>query len=315
MEENPFPDLKLSNYDFLDETDDRRVCPKCGKSRKYYCYTCYKPVIGTEHLTPVVKLPFAIDILRHPNECAGKSTASHAAVLAQDHVTVYDYPCIPNYDRDKVVLVFPGPKSFTLEELSAVGSSSSSSSTNTQTTSETQDRNCEEADTGNNVEDSANNSLRNSTNDSAKRKADSPSNSPTPCRKYSKLSTAPFEKVIFIDSTWNQTNRISKDHRLKGIRCVELKTRHTKFWRHQRDKPNTYLSTIEAIYYFLRDYHSIFLSEDYHGEYDNLLFFFCFMYQKIRRMYDGGHRLLAYKQQNNNNNNNNNKGKPEENQL
>lgn len=34
----------------------------------------------------------------------------------------------------------------------------------------------------------------------------------------------------------------------------------------------------------------------YNGEYDNLLFFFSFMYQKIRTMYDGGKNLKAYKQ-------------------
>lgn len=82
---------------------------------------------------------------------------------------------------------------------------------------------------------------------------------------------------------------------LLGIRCVELKTRTTKFWRHQHDKPETYLSTIEAIYYFLIDYHELFLCDDYNGQYDNLLFFFCFMYHKIRGLYNGGHHLLAYK--------------------
>ncbi|XP_029650146.1 tRNA-uridine aminocarboxypropyltransferase 1 [Octopus sinensis] len=291
MEENPFPDLKISNYDFLDESDDRRVCPKCGKSRKYFCYTCYKPVIGTEHLTPVVKLPIAIDILRHPSECAGKSTASHAAVLAPDNVSVYTYPCVPNYDKDKVVLVFPGPQSVTLEELKAAAAAGCIS--NPQTSSDSQHEIGDKPYTHVNNEDSTN-GLNDSTK-ATKRKSDS-AGSPTPCRKYTKLSKAPFERVIFIDCTWNQTNRISKDDRLKGIRCVEMKTRHTKFWRHQRDKPNTYLSTVEAIYYFLRDYHTYFISDEYHGEYDNLLFFFCFMYQKIRCMYDGGHHLLAYKQ-------------------
>ena len=56
MEEHPFPDLKISNFDFLDDTDARRVCPKCGKSRKYFCYTCYEPVIGTEQKIPVVQV-------------------------------------------------------------------------------------------------------------------------------------------------------------------------------------------------------------------------------------------------------------------
>ena len=83
-----------------------------------------------------------------------------------------------------------------------------------------------------------------------------------------------------------------------GLKCVELKTRTTKFWRHQKDKPDTYLATIEAIYYFLRDYHEYFIPRPYRGEYDNLLFFFCFMYQKIRKFHDGGKHLKAYKNKN-----------------
>jgi len=76
---------------------------------------------------------------------------------------------------------------------------------------------------------------------------------------------------------------------------VELKSEKTKFWRHQKDIPDTYLSTVEAIYYFLREFHEHFVKEPYEGSYDNLLFFFTFMYKKIRHMYDGGEHLKAYK--------------------
>lgn len=79
--------------------------------------------------------------------------------------------------------------------------------------------------------------------------------------------------------------------------CIQLKSRETKFWRHQKDNPATYLSTIEAVHYLVRDYHELFLEDtSYNGEYDNLLFFFSFMYQKIRTFYDGGKDLKAYKQ-------------------
>ncbi len=56
---------------------------------------------------------------------------------------------------------------------------------------------------------------------------------------------------------------------------VELKSRRTCFWRRQKGCPDTYLATIEAVYYFLKDLHSHYFSE-YTGEYDNLLFFFSF---------------------------------------
>ena len=65
------------------------------------------------------------------------------------------------------------------------------------------------------------------------------------------------------------------------LKTIELHSRNTLFWRHQDGKPDTYLSTIEAIYYLMRDFHDIFMSSDYNNEYDNLLFFFCHLYSKI----------------------------------
>ena len=43
-----------------------------------------------------------VDIIKHPNEVDGKSTAVQAATLAPGHVTIYTYPTIPEYDTDKV---------------------------------------------------------------------------------------------------------------------------------------------------------------------------------------------------------------------
>ena len=48
-------------------------------------------------------MPLKVDIIKHPNECDGKSTSAHAAVLAPDDVRVFTYPCIPDYpDPSKV---------------------------------------------------------------------------------------------------------------------------------------------------------------------------------------------------------------------
>lgn len=38
-----------------------------------------------------------MDILKHPREIAGKSTAVHAPILAPEHATVYTHPNIPDY--------------------------------------------------------------------------------------------------------------------------------------------------------------------------------------------------------------------------
>lgn len=64
---------------------------------------------------------------------------------------------------------------------------------------------------------------------------------------------------------------------------VELKMRKTCFWRHQKGKPDSYLATIEAIYYFLRDYHKYCLGQEYDGEYDNLLFFYSFLHSIVNK--------------------------------
>lgn len=42
-----------------------------------------------------------IDIIKHPNETDGKSTAVHAKLLAPDDVTIYKYPCIPEYEKKR----------------------------------------------------------------------------------------------------------------------------------------------------------------------------------------------------------------------
>ncbi len=61
-----------------------------------------------------------------------------------------------------------------------------------------------------------------------------------------------------------------------------LNTKKTHFWRTQGDKPDTYLATIEAIYYFILEYHQEVLGSDPQGQYDNLLYFFTFMYKLVQ---------------------------------
>lgn len=64
---------------------------------------------------------------------------------------------------------------------------------------------------------------------------------------------------------------------------VELKMRKTCFWRRQKGKPDTYLATIEAIYYFLKDFHEKCLAQEYKGEYDNLLFFYSYLHTVVNK--------------------------------
>ncbi|XP_053784803.1 tRNA-uridine aminocarboxypropyltransferase 1 isoform X2 [Desmodus rotundus] len=254
--EDPLQNLCLASQEVLQKAQQsgRSKCLKCGGSRMFYCYTCYVPVenVPMEQM-PLVKLPLKIDIIKHPNETDGKSTAIHAKLLAPDYVTIYTYPCIPEYEEKdhEVALVFPGPKSVSVKDISF------------------------------HLQKRVQNNVRGKNDDpdkpSVKRKKTEEQD-----LNDGEYKETTLKKIIFIDSTWNQTNKILSDERLQGLLQVELKTRKTCFWRHQKGKPDTFLSTIEAIYYFLVDYHTDVLKEKYKGQYDNLLFFYSFMYQLIK---------------------------------
>ncbi|KAJ9578164.1 hypothetical protein L9F63_024976, partial [Diploptera punctata] len=115
-DENPFNDLKISDWKILDDISERQLCQVCNKSRKYFCYNCYVPVPDLQDRVPKVKLPVKIDIIKHSREIDGKSTAAHAAVLAPEDVNIYTYPCIPDYGpSERVVLIFPGKNAVSVE--------------------------------------------------------------------------------------------------------------------------------------------------------------------------------------------------------
>ncbi|KAM8894751.1 tRNA-uridine aminocarboxypropyltransferase 1 [Spinachia spinachia] len=266
LAKQPLQGLKLASHAVLEKAQERGrlKCSKCGGSRMFFCYTCCS-LLGV-HLQeiPVIKLPVKIDIIKHPNETDGKSTAVHAKILAPGDVTIHTYPCVPDYERGKVVLVFPGPGSVSVQEMMQC------------------------------LREMADSRPRGSSYEpAAKRRKSEEVQGPTHSAENSESSpdeatglesrTYPLQRVVFIDSTWNQTNKISTDERLQDLLRVELKTRKTCFWRSQKGKPDTYLATIEAIYYFLKDFREHCLAQEYDGEYDNLLFFYSFLHSIINK--------------------------------
>lgn len=80
-----------------------------------------------------------------------------------------------------------------------------------------------------------------------------------------------------------------------AIPCIKLQLRLSQFWRHHKGSPRWFLSTIEAIHQLLVEYTDINGSENASLEnYDNLLFFFRFMYEKIHILYEHD-ELKAYR--------------------
>ncbi|XP_042267698.1 tRNA-uridine aminocarboxypropyltransferase 1 [Thunnus maccoyii] len=267
LAKQPLQGLKLASHAVLEKAQQRGrlKCAKCGGSRMFFCYTCCSLVGVSLQEIPLIKLPIKIDIIKHPNETDGKSTAIHAKILAPSDVTIYTYPCIPEFEKDKVVLVFPGPQAVTVQDMiQCLHDRTDSRSHDSSDEPFLKRLKSEEAqDATHAAEDSASGTPDEATGSES--------------RVY------PLQRVVFIDSTWNQTTKISTDERLQDLLQVELKMRKTCFWRRQKGKPDTYLATIEAIYYFLKDFHEKCLAQEYTGEYDNLLFFYSYLHTVVNK--------------------------------
>ncbi|XP_018539081.1 tRNA-uridine aminocarboxypropyltransferase 1 [Lates calcarifer] len=266
LAKQPLQGLKLASHAVLEKAQQRGrlKCSKCGGSRMFFCYTCCSLVGVSLQEIPLIKLPVKIDIIKHPNETDGKSTAIHAKILAPSDVTIYTYPCIPEYDKDKVVLVFPGPGAVSVQDMMQCLHDRTDSRSRDFDKPCIKRLKCEE--------------VQGSTHTAENPELGTPDEA-----KGLESRAFPLQRVVFIDSTWNQTNKISTDERLQDLLQVELKMRKTCFWRHQKGKPDTYLATIEAIYYFLKDFHEHCLAQEYNGEYDNLLFFYSYLHSVVNK--------------------------------
>ncbi|XP_022110278.1 DTW domain-containing protein 1-like [Acanthaster planci] len=316
--DNPFEGLKIDSHDPLRKATKRTPCPECSASRKYFCYKCYIPMPEIAGKFQTVKLPLKVDIIKHKQEVDGKSTAPHAKILAPDLVTIYTYPTIPPYEnKEKLLLVFPYKDAIALEQLMKHRTSANENSDAMKEQPQIHSNgiqegniiHCSQLEPSVTKPSSCSSVIRLDMDPqgSAYLQSSDQENAPHNChqkcqRTFSETlgegATGPdeahhgakveseeglFERVIFIDSTWAQSHAISIDERLAGIKRVILKDRETAFWRKQHRKPRTYLATIEAIYYFMVDYHTIILRKLYRGQYDNLLFFYSFMYHLVKK--------------------------------
>jgi hypothetical protein len=110
-------------------------------------------------------------------------------------------------------------------------------------------------------------------------------------KPLAQVDISKFRRAVFIDSTWQQSTKVRKHKALRGLPCVVIRDYESVFWRYQSDQPKTSLATIEAIYFFCREYqqqqHLRSAQEfpDYDGEFDNLLYYFMGQYQLIQKSY------------------------------
>ncbi|CCW62037.1 unnamed protein product [Phytomonas sp. EM1] len=117
-----------------------------------------------------------------------------------------------------------------------------------------------------------------------------------------------YKNVVFVESTWQKSKSIAHDSRLKHFKRVRIKAQTSLFWRFQNNDP-TYLATVEAIYYTLREYviqmnkNKTTKSGDsevhddetlYAGEVDDILFYYINQYIGVQRRYSDGSSPLKY---------------------
>ncbi|KAJ1981368.1 hypothetical protein H4R35_000759 [Dimargaris xerosporica] len=120
--------------------------------------------------------------------------------------------------------------------------------------------------------------------------------SPDACR-LADMDPATFDTVVVIDGTWSQARAMVKySPALHQMRKVTIQPRQTRFWRYQQCD-ESYLATIEAIYFFYREYSETYagrrpndspkcsLASVYDGRYDDLLFYYKYFYDHIQRLY------------------------------
>lgn len=255
-----------------------------------------------------MQLPFKIDIVKHRQEVDGKSTSSHAKMLAGSQVNIYEYPNIPDYENEEdCVLLFVSPNAVDIQSLF---------------------KGCRKLELKENhglekgyrIGTLLTKSLKEIVDEERQQEAVLNSNK---LDEVYTLENLPFKKAVFIDSTWKQCRGIYQDKRIQALSTVIIQNRITKFWRKQKGAPNWFLSTIEAIHQFLLEFHVnawgmsknyydnclqdlqllntdwipenkiIECDEDteqnelntpYNGQYDNLLFFFSFIYSLIHSL-------------------------------
>ncbi|KAI9090526.1 DTW domain-containing protein [Phlyctochytrium arcticum] len=102
----------------------------------------------------------------------------------------------------------------------------------------------------------------------------------------SAVDISAFDRVIVLDGTWRQGKAMAKAIGGMKFQHVKIQSRSTLFWRYQPFGPQ-FLSTIEAVYWFFREYHEAFTTVPYDGRYDNLLFYFREQWEHIQQVYQG----------------------------
>ena len=96
---------------------------------------------------------------------------------------------------------------------------------------------------------------------------------------------AAIRRVVLLDSQWSNAPRMLENPVVAGLQHVKIRAARTAFWRYQR-KGQDHLSTVEALYWFMREFSEARSGGKYDGSCDNLLWYFSFNYALIQKYYN-----------------------------
>lgn len=104
-------------------------------------------------------------------------------------------------------------------------------------------------------------------------------------KAVSDVNWTTIKRIVVLDGTWSQAKGMSASPILRSLPKIHLnESNQTRFWRYQHVGPHC-LATIEAIHEFYKELEShISPIADQH-KYDNLLYFFAFLYNRVQEEY------------------------------
>lgn len=93
-----------------------------------------------------------------------------------------------------------------------------------------------------------------------------------------------IQRVVLIDSQWQKTGGMMRHELIKRLPCVKISAARTAFWRYQSHGAD-HLATVEALYWFMREFHEAKFRRKYDGEFDDLLWYFANTFYLIQDYY------------------------------
>lgn len=269
---SPFYSFKISDQEALRkaESEPRSVCITCNRSVKYFCYRCIRMVGSLEgdSIIPQVELP--INMKMYKKKCI--QIFCYYLYLFKCIIYIFSLKHEQELDSKSTAIhaKLLSPSQISIHQFHRSAASF---------LNESQSYSMCSSDLVDEIASDPSAYVILFPDESAVELKD------LPVEEFSKI-----RNVIVIDGTWSQAAAINRTDPYCKLRRIKINPDlKTVFWRYQ-DLGEHCLSTIEAIYYFMREFREAQgINEDfgvYDGRFDNLLYFFSYFYHLIQKSYN-----------------------------